>query len=61
MFGCGKCVVQCPMKNIHIEQHTAKASNHCTMCYCCVNICPQQVITLLGKNVVEQGTIEKYL
>lgn len=59
--GCGKCVVQCPMKNIHIERHTAKALSHCTMCYCCVNICPQQAITLLGKNVVEQGTIEKYL
>lgn len=59
--GCGKCAIQCPMKNIHIEQNTAKASNQCTMCYCCVNICSQQAITLLGKNVVEQGTIEKYL
>jgi Pyruvate/2-oxoacid:ferredoxin oxidoreductase delta subunit/flavodoxin len=59
--GCGKCVTQCPMKNIHIEQNTAKASNQCTMCYCCVNICPRQAITLLGKKIVEQGTIKKYL
>lgn len=59
--GCGKCAVQCPMQNIHIEQNTAKASSRCTMCYRCVNICPQQAITLLGKRVVTQGTIEKYL
>lgn len=31
------------------------------MCYRCVNICPKQAITLLGKRVVEQGMIEKYL
>lgn len=39
----------------------AKASNQCTMCYRCINICPQQAITLLGKSVIQQGTIEKYL
>lgn len=26
-----------------------------------INACPKQAITLLGKRVVEQGTIEKYL
>ena len=58
--GCGKCVAQCPMDNIHITQNTAKASDQCTMCYRCINLCPRQAITLLGKKVVEQGTIEKY-
>ena len=38
-----------------------KTENRCTMCYRCVNICPKQAITLLGKHVVMQGTIEKYL
>ncbi|MDE7239734.1 MAG: hypothetical protein K2N41_08485 [Lachnospiraceae bacterium] len=31
------------------------------MCYRCVNVCPKQAITLFGKRVIEQGTIEKYL
>ncbi len=58
---CGKCVGLCPMKNLNIEDNAAKAGNGCTMCYRCINICPKQSITLLGKCVVEQGTIEKYL
>ncbi|MCI8338788.1 MAG: 4Fe-4S binding protein [Lachnospiraceae bacterium] len=58
---CGKCAALCPMKNLNIEDNVAKAGNGCTMCYRCINICPKQAITLLGKCVVEQGTIEKYL
>ena len=60
-IGCGKCAAQCPMNNIQMVEKTAKASNQCTMCYRCINICPQQAITLLGKSVIQQGTIEKYL
>ena len=41
--------------------HLALAGDQCTMCYRCVNTCPAQAITLLGKYVIEQGTIEKYL
>ena len=33
----------------------------CTVCYRCVNACPKQAITLLGKTVIEQTVIEKYL
>lgn len=58
---CGKCAGLCPMKNLNVEDNVAKAGNGCTMCYRCINICPKQAITLLGKCVVEQGTIEKYL
>lgn len=58
--GCGKCVGLCPMKNLKIVNNCAKAENRCTMCYRCINICPKQAITLLGKSVIEQGTIEKY-
>ncbi len=59
--GCGKCVSLCPMKNLSMERNLAKAADRCTMCYRCVNVCPKQAITLLGKRVIEQGTIEKYL
>lgn len=31
------------------------------MCYRCVNLCPAQAITLLGKRVYEQCYLEKYL
>ncbi len=60
-IGCGKCVLACPMENLTISDNIAKANNRCTMCYRCINICPKQAITLLGKYVVQQGTIEKYL
>lgn len=59
--GCGRCAALCPMKNLKVEHNLAKAEDKCTMCYRCINICPKQAITLFGKNVVEQGTIEKYL
>ena len=32
-----------------------------TMCYRCVNHCPKQAITILGRQVVTQSTIEKYI
>lgn len=59
--GCGKCAGLCPMKNITMEKNLAIAGDRCTMCYRCINTCPKQAITLLGKQVTEQGTIEKYL
>ena len=59
--GCGQCVNLCPMRNLRIEQNMAVAEDRCTMCYRCINTCPKQAITLIGKSVVEQGTIEKYL
>lgn len=48
-------------KNIAVLKQIAISSDKCTMCYRCVNQCPKQAITLLGKKVVDQGTIEKYL
>lgn len=60
-IGCGTCVRLCPMKNLYTEGSTAKAKGKCTMCYRCINTCPAKAITLLGKQVREQGTVEKYL
>lgn len=59
-IGCGKCVHLCPTGNISMQNGVVYGSNICTMCYRCVNYCPKQAITLLGKEVVMQGTIEKY-
>ncbi len=59
--GCGKCAKQCPLNNIHIENNKAISGSKCTMCYRCVNHCPEQAITLLGKQIVEQCSIEKYI
>ncbi|NLT10561.1 MAG: 4Fe-4S binding protein [Ruminococcus sp.] len=60
-IGCGKCEKLCPMKNIKLLEGKAVPSDKCTQCYRCVNTCPKQAITLFGKEVIEQGTIEKYL
>lgn len=60
-IGCGKCVNLCPMKNIHLNKNKAVSGNQCTMCYRCISKCPAQAITLLGKKVIEQCYIEKYL
>lgn len=51
----------CPTKNISSNEGRMIADHHCTMCYRCVNHCPQCAITLLGKKVTKQTTIEKYL
>lgn len=60
-IGCGLCVSLCPMDNLQIIDGKAISFDHCTMCYRCVNHCPQQAITLLGKTIHEQSLLEKYL
>lgn len=45
------------MSNIEIVNHKAQQKQQCTMCYRCVNECPKQAITLLGKKVVQQYKI----
>jgi len=59
--GCGKCANICPMKNIQIYQKKAIPKKQCTMCYRCISQCPAQAITLLGRQVIEQSYIGKYL
>ncbi len=60
-IGCGMCVSLCPMENIIMKEGTAQSKERCTMCYRCVNHCSEQAITLLGRQVVEQSRIERYL
>ena len=61
MYWFKKCVDLCPMKNIELKNKIAVSGNQCTLCYRCVNNCPKQAITLLGKRVIEQSNIDKYL
>ncbi len=60
-IGCGLCEKLCPMCNITIVNGIAVSSDKCTMCYRCISKCPRQVITLLGKKVIEQNDISRYL
>ena len=60
-IGCGKCEKLCPMHNITIQRGRAMPGNRCTMCYRCISLCPQKAITLLGKEVTEQCSYEKYV
>ena len=60
-IGCGKCARLCPTGNIAMKGKLAEAKERCTLCYRCVNLCPKQAVTLLGKNVIQQTTVEKYL
>ncbi|MCM1283499.1 MAG: EFR1 family ferrodoxin [Muribaculaceae bacterium] len=60
-IGCGLCEKLCPMDNITLKNGIAISSDQCTMCYRCISKCPRQAITLLGKQVIEQNDINKYL
>lgn len=59
-IGCGACEKSCPMNNIHITLGKAASGNKCTMCYRCFCNCPKQAITLIGKEVIQQHSIESY-
>lgn len=58
---CGNCVLVCPMNNLSMPYEEPTVSNRCTMCYRCINQCPQKAITLLGKKVITQYTVEDFL
>lgn len=60
-IGCGKCVKDCPVGNLVMDNGKAHGRNKCVLCYRCVNICPQKAITILGNstNIEQYSGIEK--
>lgn len=60
-IGFGKCARNCPMNNIEMIDNKAVGSDRCTLCYRCFNNCPRKAMTLLGKKVVQQTNIKKYI
>lgn len=60
-IGCGLCEKSCPTGNIRLVDGAAAVGSKCTMCYRCINKYPEQAITLLGKKVIEQHNMDKYL
>lgn len=58
--GCGLCSENCPMHNLTIKEGKPVPGDKCTMCYRCISHCPKKAITLIGKQVIEQTTYEKF-
>ncbi|MDO5409356.1 MAG: EFR1 family ferrodoxin [Lachnospiraceae bacterium] len=44
-IGCKKCIRSCPAGNLFFEDGRVKAKAQCTLCYRCMNGCPQKAIT----------------
>lgn len=57
---CGICVQNCPTQNLCMTENGPVTSSRCTSCYRCLSKCPQKAITILGKEVHEQCSYEKY-
>lgn len=60
-INCQKCTRSCPMHNLNVIDGQVKSSGKCVMCYRCVNNCPSKAITIIGKNVILQNNIGKYI
>lgn len=43
-ISCGKCVLLCPLENIHLKNNTPIWGKHCTHCMACINYCPTKAI-----------------
>ena len=43
---CGKCVNNCPAKNISLKEGKIKFGNKCLMCQKCAMYCPSQAISV---------------
>jgi len=47
--GCGTCVDACPVGNITLDQGTPVFHHNCQRCMGCIQFCPQQAFSILGK------------
>lgn len=60
-INCNLCINNCPMHNLVSKEDKVVSLGKCTKCYKCVTNCPKEAITILGKEVIEQVKIDKYL
>lgn len=44
---CGLCVKRCPMQNLALTSTGIMQKDNCTLCYRCVNICPQRAAMVM--------------
>jgi len=54
---CGKCIKECPTRNISISNEKIIFGNKCTFCMRCVYICPEKAISNKYMNlfVIKEG------
>ncbi len=53
-ISCGKCTVECPMKNIEIHNGKPTWGTHCTHCMACINLCPKEAVEY-GKRTLKKN------
>ena len=54
-ISCGLCVRECPTGNLYMDDGKVRYKDLCTLCYRCVNHCPEKAITVwLSRGVVKQ-------
>jgi ferredoxin len=51
---CGVCVAACPTQNLYEQDGKITARGHCTLCYRCVNLCPNKCITTMSRGAVKR-------
>ena len=52
--GCGLCVQICPMHNFRLENNIIIPQGNCTLCYRCINKCPQKSISVYIRKKVKK-------
>ncbi len=52
--GCGLCASICPTNNLAMENGKVIFHKDCTLCYRCVNACPQKAITVFVRGKVKR-------
>lgn len=51
---CGLCIKICPMQNFQLENNIIIPKGNCTLCYRCINKCPQKAISVYIRKKVKK-------